>query len=351
MRRIGDRSVVTTTVMHALVILACIVLLLSSTGCSGAPSSGSEERRGSAPDSRAEPQNARSPSAEETQNTAPLAPSNARDRGAQRGEAATPQAKKAAGSAAKSQPKPKPEPKPAPRPKPRPERAHATYGNAPAGGVTVAVSRVIDGDTVEISPATDGVEEVRLIGVDTPETVDPTEGIEPYGPQASAFAKRELTGRRVGLEFDQERVDQYGRLLAYVHAGGSMFNEELLRKGYAQAYPYPPNTAHAAQFAAAQRKARAAGLGIWGLSTPQKCELADRGNGIGEGSPECGAGSGQHSGGAPAPGAGGPPAADDLDCSDFATQAQAQRVYDADPSDPNALDGAPEDGVACESLP
>jgi micrococcal nuclease len=204
------------------------------------------------------------------------------------------------------------------------------------GGVTVAVSRVIDGDTLEISPAIDGVEEVRLIGVDTPETVDPTEGIEPYGPEASAFAKRELTGRRVGLEFDRERVDQYGRLLAYVHAGGSMFNEELLKKGYAQAYPYPPNTTHAQQFAAAQRKAKAAGIGIWGLSTPQKCELADRGNGIGEGSPGCTTGSGQQSGRGPAPAAG------DLDCSDFATQ--AQRTYDADPSDPNDLDGAPRTG-------
>jgi micrococcal nuclease len=348
MRRIEDRSVVTTTLIHALVITACIVLL-SPTGCSGAPGSGSEERRGSASDSRAEPQNARSPSTEERHNTAPSAPGNARDRGTQRGEAAKPQAKKAAGSAAK----PKPEPKPAPRPKPRPERAPATYGNAPAGGVTVAVSRVVDVDTVEISPAIDGVGEVRLIGVDTPETVDPTEGVEPYGPQASAFAKRELSGRRVGLEFDRERVDQYGRLLAYVHAGGSLFNEELVAKGYAQAYPYPPNTAHAARFAAAQRKARAARLGIWGLSTPQKCELADRGNGIGEGSSGCTTGSGQQSGGGPAPGAGGPPppAAGDLDCSDFATQDEAQRVYDADPSDPNDLDGAPEDGVACESLP
>jgi micrococcal nuclease len=347
MHRIGDRTVVTTTVMHALVIMACIVLV-SSTGCSGAPSSGSQERRGSASDSRAEPQNARSPSPEETRNTAPSAPGNARDRGAQRGEAATPQAKKAAGSAAKR----KPESKPAPRPKPRPERAPSTYGNAPAGGVTVAVSRVLDGDTVEISPAIDGVEEVRLIGVDTPETVDPTEGIEPYGPQASTFAKRELTGRRVGLEFDRERVDRYGRLLAYVHAGSSMFNEVLLKKGYAQAYPYPPNTSQAAQFAAAQRKARAARLGIWGLTAPQKCELADRGNGIGEGSPGCTTGSDQQSRRSPTPGAGGPPpTAGDLDCSDFATQAQAQQTYDADPSDPNDLDGAPEDGVACESLP
>ena len=142
MRPIGDRTVVTTTVMHPLVILACIVLL-SSTGCSGAPGSGSEERRGSASDSRAEPQNDRSPSPEQTRNTAPSAPGNARERGAERGEAAKPQAKET-GSAAKPKPKPKPEPKPAPRPKPRPARAPAPYGNAPAGGVTVAVSRVID---------------------------------------------------------------------------------------------------------------------------------------------------------------------------------------------------------------
>ena len=72
--------------------------------------------------------------------------------------------------------------------------------------------------------------------------------------------------RRVCLEFDKERMDRYGRLLAYVYLGGKMFNEELVAKGYAQAHPYPPNTAHAAEFAAAQRRAREAGLGIWGLS-------------------------------------------------------------------------------------
>ena len=125
---------------------------------------------------------------------------------------------------------------------------------------TVTVSNVIDGDTIEISPAVNGLKDVRLIGVDTPETVDPSEGVEPYGPQASEFTARELSLRRVRLEFDKERMDQYGRLLAYVKLGGSMFNEELVAKGYAQTYPYPPNTAHAATFAAAQRGARAAGL-------------------------------------------------------------------------------------------
>jgi micrococcal nuclease len=134
------------------------------------------------------------------------------------------------------------------------------------------VSRVVDGDTVEISPAINGVEDVRLIGVDTPETVDPGEEVEPYGPQASAFATRELTGHRVRLGFDEERIDQYGRLLGYVYVGGSMFNEELVRKGYAQAYPYPPNTTYETKFAAAQNGARTAGRGIWGLSKGQQCK-------------------------------------------------------------------------------
>jgi len=91
---------------------------------------------------------------------------------------------------------------------------------------------------VESSPTIDGAEDVRLIGVDTPETVDPDEEIEPYGPEASTFATSELTGERVDLEFGQEKFDDYDRLLAYVYVDGQMFNEELVEQGYAQAYPY-----------------------------------------------------------------------------------------------------------------
>src|SRR5215211_2920432 len=164
----------------------------------------------------------------------------------------------------------------------------ASGGSSGDHDATVTVSRVVDGDTVDISPAVDNIDEVRLIGVDTPETKDPSEGIEPYGPEASAFATDELAGQSVDLEFDVEREDQYDRLLAYVYVGGEMFNEVLLEEGYAQAYPYPPNTRYEGRFAAAQEEARAAGLGIWGLSRAQQCQLADRGNGIGEGTPGCG---------------------------------------------------------------
>jgi micrococcal nuclease len=170
----------------------------------------------------------------------------------------------------------------------------ASSRSAPSGAFredqdasTVMVSRVVDGDTIEISPAVEGLDEVRLIGVDTPETKDPEEGIEPYGPEATAFATEELDGQGVDLEFGQEMEDQYGRLLAYVYVGGEMFNEILLEEGYAQAYPYEPNTKYEERFASAQADARAADLGIWGLSHAQQCELADRGNGIGEGTPGC----------------------------------------------------------------
>ena len=169
--------------------------------------------------------------------------------------------------------------------------ASASGSASPASGgnydATVTVSRVVDGDTVEISPAMNGTRDVRLIGVDTPETVDPEEEVEPYGPEASDFATSELEGERVDLEFGHEKFDDCDRLLAYVHIDGQMFNEELVEQGYAQAYPYEPNTNYADKFETVQQEARASGLGIWGLSLREQCQLANHGNGIGEGSAGC----------------------------------------------------------------
>ena len=82
--------------------------------------------------------------------------------------------------------------------------------------VSARVVRVIDGDTIEVS--IDGTEEdVRYIGVDTPETVKPGAPVQCYGPQASAANHRLVEGRTVRLVFDRERRDAYGRLLAYVY--------------------------------------------------------------------------------------------------------------------------------------
>jgi micrococcal nuclease len=333
MGRIGAWFGGPTTGMKALLALACVLVLVAS-GCSAEqPSAPSDSRK----ESKEAQGSARDEARSETRATTT--------------EAAKPAPKKAMGQGTKPESKLKPKSKPKPAQRPKSKQPAPRAGTIrPAHGATVTVRNIIDGDTIKVSPAVNGLNDVRLIGVDTPETVDPSEGIEPYGPQASEFTTRELSSRRVRLEFDEERVDQYGRLLAYIHLGGSMFNEELVAKSYAQAYPYPPNTAYAAQFAAAQRRARAAGLGIWGLTTAQKCELADRDNGIGEGSPGCTAGSGQQPGYKAAPGAGEPPApaGGDYDCSDFATRAQAQRQLL--PGDPYGLD-SDGDGVACEDLP
>ena len=96
---------------------------------------------------------------------------------------------------------------------------------------TTTVTGVVDGDTIEISSAIEGVHVIRLIGVDTPETKDPNEEVEPYGPEASEFAASELQGREVGVELDSEKKDRYGRLLAYVYLGDEMFNETLVELG------------------------------------------------------------------------------------------------------------------------
>jgi micrococcal nuclease len=230
------------------------------------------------------------------------------------------------------------------KPAPKPKRDNASGDKFDA---TATITDVVDGDTVRIAPAIDGNDEVRLIGMDTPETKDPSEGIEPYGPEASSYASSRLEGERVGLKFDAERTDQYGRLLAYVYtSSGGMFNEALVRNGYAQVYTVPPNDSQEDCFMAAQRAARVAALGIWGLSHAQKCELADRGNGIGEGRPGC-VPRAKLTPPKPQPP---PPGGADLDCSDFASQAQAQAELASEPSDPNGLD-ADGDGRACEASP
>jgi len=136
-------------------------------------------------------------------------------------------------------------------------------------GPTVLVSRVIDGDTIEVR-LHGTTTAVRLIGVDTPETVHPTVGIECYGPAASDFTTSRLEGQRVSLEFDVERTDRYGRTLAYVWNGGGLFNATLVRSGYAQVSTYPPNVKYVDRFVAAQRKARTGDRGLWGGCTEDK---------------------------------------------------------------------------------
>jgi micrococcal nuclease len=122
------------------------------------------------------------------------------------------------------------------------------------------VTRVIDGDTVVV----EGTGTVRLIGVDTPETVDPREPIQYFGKEASDFTTQLATGRRVRLEFDQDRTDRYGRTLAYVYLQPEnlLLNAEIIRQGYGFAYTQFPFRM-LSQFRALEREAREAGRGLW----------------------------------------------------------------------------------------
>lgn len=95
---------------------------------------------------------------------------------------------------------------------------------------------VVDGDTIKIER--NGIKEtVRLLAVDTPETVHPTKKIEYYGPEASAFTKDMLTGQKVWIEYGKTKLDRYGRTLAYVWLeDGTLFNLTLIEEGYARVY-------------------------------------------------------------------------------------------------------------------
>jgi len=128
----------------------------------------------------------------------------------------------------------------------------------------VLVSRVIDGDTIQL----DDGRRVRLIGVDTPETVHPQKGVEPYGKEASNFTRSMLEGREVYLEYDVQLADKFGRTLAYVWLeDGRFFNELLLLEGYAQVATFPPNVKYVERFLEAQKKAREAGKGLWSFES------------------------------------------------------------------------------------
>ena len=129
--------------------------------------------------------------------------------------------------------------------------------------VTAEVTRVVDGDTVEAD--IDGREEdVRYIGVDTPESVKPDSPVECFGPEAADFNRKLVEGETVRLELGEEQRDPYDRLLAYVYVNDTFVNAELVRRGYATTLTIPPNDRFADRFAELEREAGAAGRGLWG---------------------------------------------------------------------------------------
>ncbi|HKG37479.1 MAG TPA: thermonuclease family protein [Conexibacter sp.] len=136
-----------------------------------------------------------------------------------------------------------------------------------SGSASARLKRVIDGDTIVVQ-IDGGEERVRLIGIDTPETVKPNTPVQCFGPQAHDLNARLLggSGTPLTLRFDRELHDRYDRLLAYVYRArdGLFVNAQLIGAGAARTLEIAPNTGHAAQLSKLQHTARAAGRGLWG---------------------------------------------------------------------------------------
>lgn len=159
------------------------------------------------------------------------------------------------------------------------KQAPATSVEEPGGHETATVTRVVDGDTIEvaITGRSEGpgaglapigsTQKVRLIGIDTPESVRPGTPVECFGREASAAAKSLLEGREVTLVKDVEETDRYDRLLRYVYIGGEMANARLVINGYATAYTYPPNVRWSDLFVQLEREARDGDRGLWASET------------------------------------------------------------------------------------
>ena len=207
---------------------------------------------------------------------------------------------------------------------------------------TYSVTKVIDGDTIVIEKG-GAKETVRLIGLDTPETVDPRSPVQCFGKAASDEAKRMLTGKRVRLEMDasQDERDKYGRLLAYVYVDDVLFNQYMIVNGFGHEYTYNIPYKYQKEFKGAESVARAQKRGLWAddvcaeynafipaIESPWTIPLP-----FTSGEYEC--------------------SRNTYNCSDFSKQSEAQHVFElcgGGRNDVHLLDGD-HDGRVCESLP
>ncbi len=209
------------------------------------------------------------------------------------------------------------------------------------------VVKVVDGDTVAVDIEGKSTT-LRLIGLDTPETVDPRTTVQCFGREASDEAKRLLTGTSVHLEYDPSQglpssakasegtVDKYNRTLAYIYMeDGALFNEYMIAEGFGHEYTYGTPYTYQARFKAAEESARAQKKGLWAENA-----CADYPTSAIHPAPHTSVPTGEYVCSRNA-----------YNCSDFTTRAEAQAAYDAcRPGDIHKLD-SDGDGDACETLP
>lgn len=138
-------------------------------------------------------------------------------------------------------------------------------------GLQYKVVKVVDGDTLVVNGDNgNGDIKVRLIGINTPETVDPRKPVECFGKEASDHMKSLASGEKVYLETDESQgeYDKYNRMLAYVYlTDGQMLNRKMLAEGYAYEYTYHVPYKYQQDFKGAQSFARGSKLGLWSPDT------------------------------------------------------------------------------------
>jgi micrococcal nuclease len=141
---------------------------------------------------------------------------------------------------------------------------------AQSSSLPATITNVVDGDTVDVEFEDGGPERIRLIGIDTPETVDPRKPVQCFGREASAHAHELLDGQSVAIELDpsQGERDIYGRMLAYVWlSDGRDFGEVIIADGFAHEYTYSLPYEHIDAYKAAETQAIANQAGLWSPAT------------------------------------------------------------------------------------
>ena len=137
------------------------------------------------------------------------------------------------------------------------------------------VTKVVDGDTFVIDDGSKKGARVRLIGVDTPESRKTgRKEIGYYGKEAKEFMSKYILNKRVRLEYDVNKYDQYMRILAYAYMeDGTFINEYLVASGYAMVMTFPPNVKYSELFLKRQQEARVKNRGLWGKTVENKIEF------------------------------------------------------------------------------
>ncbi|EAC6450070.1 hypothetical protein WO83_14480 [Listeria monocytogenes] len=136
----------------------------------------------------------------------------------------------------------------------------------PENTVNVTLDHVVDGDTISVKfEGETKAKTVRLLLIDTPESVKPNTPVQPYAKEASNYMKELVTTSKLALEYDSGgATDKYGRILAYVYADGKNVNEMMIKEGFARvAYVYEPNTRYLSEFKQAEAAAKEKKKNIW----------------------------------------------------------------------------------------